>query len=270
MTIAPGGGVFGVSQDSGFALMNFRDDGTFWVGVPSIHEVHRYNTSFGFLATRAGNFPQEGQEASGGTLFTTVAEVLQQGWAQTYPARISGGGGGGGGGGQVQLVGQWNGHDHDYADVSGEGNYAYLGHVAAGGGVDIIDISDPANPVELARITSAQGGHNQVHNVFIDGNYLYEADTRTPSVKVFNVTNPAAPTFVRSITSPTGAPVHDITVVNGRLFTSVIGGPLIGGEGGTDIFDVSNVEVAAPLLGTFASDSYDAARGTDRPGDADG
>src|SRR5205085_8389747 len=43
-----------------------------------------------------------------------------------------------------------------------------------GGGVHIVDLSDPTNPRQITRITSAQGGYNNVHNVWIDGNYLYE------------------------------------------------------------------------------------------------
>ena len=69
-----------------------------------------------------------------------------------------------------------------------------------------------------------------------------------PDVHVFDISSPASPSFVRTITSPSGSAVHDVTALNGRLYTSVVGG-----VGSTDIFDVSNVAVTAPLLGSFDS-----------------
>ncbi len=182
-----------------------------------------------------------------------------------------------------------------WGDVWGDGDYAYLGHYSAdskvdivsltnlehlhvhtwvapvgglqfqdiqvhngigyfgsdnGGGTYIVDVTDPHNTVILSHISAAQGGHNQVHTLSVDGDFLYTADSRTPNVHVFNVANPAAPIYVRTITSPSGGPVHEITVKNGRMYTAVIDG-----TGHTDIFDVSNVAVAAPLLGTFVTGS---------------
>ena len=42
--------------------------------------------------------------------------------------------------------GQWDGFGGSYGDVWGDGNFAYIGHFGSSA-VDIIDISDPDNPV---------------------------------------------------------------------------------------------------------------------------
>lgn len=119
-------------------------------------------------------------------------------------------------------------------------------------GVHIVDLSNPGNPVKIAGIDSSIGGHPQVHTLFLDGDFLYTASHRNEfegrRVKVFDVSNPASPQFVRNIATTETERVHQITVRNGRLFTS-------GWDGHTDIFDVSDVAVSAPLLGTIESGS---------------
>jgi hypothetical protein len=117
-------------------------------------------------------------------------------------------------------------------------------------GVHIVSLANPFNPVRVAQITPAMGGHGQVHTLFLDGDYLYTASHRQNAegrrVKVFNISNPLSPQFVRSIQTTDPERIHQITVRNGRLFTS-------GWGGHTDIFDISNVASSAPLLGTILS-----------------
>src|SRR5262249_53721863 len=132
---------------------------------------------------------------------------------------------------------------HTYADGWAEGNYAYIGHYGNTSGVDIIDISspsnpvqvanfqgtggnneirdieiqngigyfssdsyssggifvvdvhNPANPVQLARIDPSNGGSQHVHTLSVDGDYLYEADSATSNIRVFNISNPSQPKF---------------------------------------------------------------------------
>lgn len=137
-------------------------------------------------------------------------------------------------------------------DVKVHDGYGYFSS-DAGGGIFIVDLANPYAPVEVARINQAlfpNQAHNLVHNVSLDGDYLYSVSSRGPHVYVYDISNPASPQYVRTLLSPSGQAIHDVTVKNGRLFTSVIFG-----VGTTDIFDVSNVAVEAPLLGTFHSES---------------
>jgi hypothetical protein len=207
----------------------------------------------------------------------------------------------------MTLVGQWNDHDHLYADVWAEeitrgrhkGTYAYLGHFGSQGGVDIIDITDPVNPtlastflgtggdneihdvkvqdgigffasdnpdsggvyvvdvsnpfapVQLARIDASNGGFDDVHNVFVEDGYLYEIDNGTTEVRVFDVTDPADPSFLRVIpgTSPGAShAIHDVTVKDGRLYTA---SPFVGRVGIYDIRNVGDLSNPVPLIGSF-------------------
>ncbi len=181
--------------------------------------------------------------------------------------------------------------DNRYADVWGEGNYAYLGSyigsgvmifdmtdpanpVLAGhynppaggrfqdvvviggigyfssendGGVHIVDVRDPAKPLLLSQILPAINGYPRVHELFVADGVLYEADSRTPRVKVFDVRNPAAPVFLRDIVTTDPRFIHNMTAINGRLYTSGWGGK-------TDIYDVRRILTEAPaLLGSVDS-----------------
>jgi len=230
-----------------------------------------------------------------------VAEVIPSGVVQTYP--------GVGSGDYLSLVGRWNdypvtgglvpqhgdkgpgGSGQIWADLWAEGDFVYLGHYSNDSTVDIIDISDPSNPVLAAKwvgpyenfpfadiqVTDGIGyfgsdyggtvflvdvsdpynpvtlgsatGHGAVHTLYVEGDYLYTATTRTPDVAVYDVSNPSNPVFLRSIVSPGGGAVHEITVRDGFLFMADIG------NGTVDIFDVSDVASGAPLIHTFDTGS---------------
>ncbi len=117
-----------------------------------------------------------------------------------------------------------------------------------GQGLHIVDISDPANPTLIKRVTSVQGGFNDIHNVSLDGDYVYQADNHNAAVKVLNISDPANPFFVRNIILNTpGEAVHDITVMNGRLYTSSKGSSTTTG-GTTNIYDITNIGTQDPLL----------------------
>jgi uncharacterized protein (TIGR03437 family) len=178
-----------------------------------------------------------------------------------------------------------------YADVWGEGNYAYLGSfngtgvmimdisnlsapvlvghydpplgarfqdvvVICGigyfssesdGGVHIVDVRDAANPRLLSQINTAQKGYPRVHELFVADGVLYEADGRTPTIKVFDVRNSVAPVFVRDLLTTDPRFIHNITALNGRLYTSGWGGK-------TDIYDVRKILTEPPaLLGSVES-----------------
>ena len=111
--------------------------------------------------------------------------------------------------------------------------YNGVGYFASdnGGGVHIVDVSDNSNPTLISQITSATGGYNSIHNITIAGNFLFEADSHTSTVKVFDISNTAAPTFVRDIVTTDPTFIHDVTAIGDRLYTSGFGGK-------TDIYDI--------------------------------
>ena len=128
-----------------------------------------------------------------------------------------------------------------------------IGYFASnlGGGVHIVDLSDPVHPKLLARLSNANGGYDSVHNVSVDNGLLYMPDyPRTPAVKVFDVTNPAAPVLVSTFQTTDSLFIQDLTAKDGRLYTS-------GWGGRTDIYDVTTIRSGSPvLLGSFVSGSH--------------
>ena len=75
-------------------------------------------------------------------------------------------------------------------DVSG--NYAYtVGNNAAGAGVTIIDVSNPANPVALKRVIDGQNNFNKLtgaSGIKISGRYLYVVAATDHALTIMDVT----------------------------------------------------------------------------------
>ncbi|MEE8450423.1 MAG: hypothetical protein V3R99_00865 [Thermoguttaceae bacterium] len=174
----------------------------------------------------------------------TVAEIQQNGWEQTFPA--------GAVPNPVQLVGNWNGHLHEYGDVWGEGNYAYLGHFDLAGGVDIIDISDPARPTLVTAWQGSAGG-NQIKDVKVRGGIGFFASDRGGGVYIVDLTDPAAPVELARITSAIGGfdSVHNVSIDGDYLYEADSRTPDV------HVFNISNPASPA-FVRTITSPSGDA------------
>lgn len=118
----------------------------------------------------------------------------------------------------------------------------------AGEGVHIVDLSEPSDPQFITRINSEQKGYDSVQNIFVSAGFLYLVSAGNSTIiKVFDVRVPATPDFVMDIESTDTSHVHDVTVLNGKLYSA--------GQGGaTDIFDVQVItDGQVTLLGSFSS-----------------
>ena len=202
----------------------------------------------------------------------------------------------------VTLIGQWDGFGGSYADVWGDGDFAYIGHqgdaainivdisdpanpigieyvlptpntsasaqdlktgdgllfIGLGGGgvsVHIVDVRDPANPVGLVDIDIS--GFTSVHNVFYDNGWLYMVDSGTTRIAIIDLTGfdpdnpPMSPiTKTKWVMQDVGTSfVHDITVVDGRLYVCAW-------DSGLWIYDASNVANEIPsCLGSTPGES---------------
>jgi uncharacterized protein (TIGR03437 family) len=140
----------------------------------------------------------------------------------------------------------------DVMVINGIGYFSSDGRLSgeARGGVHIVDVRNPATPVLLSQITPTQRGFLNVHELFVtpDG-ALYEADSRTNMIKIFDVRNPRVPAHLWDVQTTDTRFIHAVIAVNGRLFTSGFGGR-------TDIYDVRNVFTQMPqLLGSVDSDT---------------
>jgi choice-of-anchor B domain-containing protein len=118
-----------------------------------------------------------------------------------------------------------------------------------GDGLHVVDLSNPATPTLITKVTSAEDGFDSIHNISIFGNRLYQTSGGGTTVKVFDITDPNTPTFVRNITTSVSG-LHDITALGDRLYTSSFGGS-------TEIYDISSMSasVAPTLLGSISSGS---------------
>jgi len=83
----------------------------------------------------------------------------------------------------VRCVGRWL-YGPAYAVVV-QGDYTYLG---SGGGIYILDISDPTSPTKVAEIATP----GVVWGLFVDNPRLYVADERA-GLRIINVADPANP-----------------------------------------------------------------------------
>jgi len=140
------------------------------------------------------------------------------------------------------------------------GNRGYFGSGTGNGGVHIVDLTNPRSPVLLGVVDSTHGNaHNLIHemvvfsqngNTFLIENFNSLSSTRV--LKIINVTNPAAPVFVRDLLPTEPQWVHAMVVKGNRLFTSGWGNST--SRGRTEIYDISNITTQAPTLLGFISD----------------
>jgi len=138
------------------------------------------------------------------------------------------------------------------------GNRGYFGS-GNGGGVHIVDLTNPAAPTLLGTVNSTNGsGHNSIHEMMVftqnGATYLIENFNGFSNkiIKVINVTNPAAPVFVRDINPTEVTWVHAMHIRGNRMFTSGWGNSTTRGR--TEIYDISNIGTQAPTLLGFIQD----------------
>lgn len=137
-------------------------------------------------------------------------------------------------------------------------NILYLGSWGGSGngsGLHILSLANPALPVLLSRITknsagTVTNGFSDVHTLWVERNYLYEAahNAGIVSVKVFDISNPALPVYLSDIVTTNTTKVHQMTVgmkgTNVILYTSGWGGfdnGNLNSYGQTDMWDVNHI-----------------------------
>ncbi|HEY3393427.1 MAG TPA: dockerin type I domain-containing protein [Lacipirellulaceae bacterium] len=152
---------------------------------------------------------------------------------------------------EPQFVTMYAGNEMEDVEVhNGVGFFGSDVSTTSGTGVDIVDLSNPANPVRLNRVNALDGGHNKVHTLTVSKGFLYTSDNATDVVKIFNVATPSSPQFVKSLVlgAPQDVASHEVVVSNDRLYVASKQNNTEGLEccGWTHIFDVANP--AQPVL----------------------
>lgn len=153
------------------------------------------------------------------------------------------------------LVSRYNpGNSQQFLEAVIVGNRGYFGS-GNGGGVHIVDLTNPALPQLLGVINAANGnGFASIHEMVIWGDYLIEnANTLSiKSIKVINISDPAAAVFVRDINPTETRWVHAMHIRGNRMFTSGWGSST--NRGRTEIYDITNIGAQTPTLLGFVED----------------
>lgn len=136
------------------------------------------------------------------------------------------------------------------------GNRGYFGSGTGGGGVHIVDLTNPYSPVFLGAVNSsvcAVGGspcaYTSIHEMMVfdqgGSRYLLENSNVTSSreLRIINVTNPSAPVFTRSFLSSDGGWVHAMHIRGNKLYLSGFVS-----SSRVDIYDMANLATQAPVL----------------------
>jgi hypothetical protein len=102
--------------------------------------------------------------------------------------------------GADELNGVWS--------IAISGNYAYVtgygvDFSGSDGGVQILDVSDPTNPVGVGSITDGESGADDLAgaiSIAVSGNYAYVASSIDDGVQILDISDPTNPIGVGSIT----------------------------------------------------------------------
>ncbi len=154
-----------------------------------------------------------------------------------------------------KLSARYNpGDNQQFLEAIVVGTRGYFGS-GNGGGVHIVDLTDPVNPKLLGIVDSNNGnGHNSIHEMLVWGNYLIENFNGFSSkiIKVINISNPANPVFIRDINPTEVNWVHAMHIRGNRMFTS--GWGTSNARARTEIYDITNISTQAPTLLGFIED----------------
>jgi choice-of-anchor B domain-containing protein len=128
-----------------------------------------------------------------------------------------------------------------WRDIRTFGSYAYV-VTEGGGGMQILDLSDPANPAFVRTFRPSGVSWGNTHNVSVDleTGMLYAVGTAR-GTHIFDLN--ANPTDPRHVTSYTAEYVHDLQVKAGRAYLSEINRNVL------RVLDVTNL----PALPTLAA-----------------
>ncbi|MEM6640810.1 MAG: hypothetical protein AAF610_13015 [Pseudomonadota bacterium] len=114
----------------------------------------------------------------------------------------------------IGLVGRYD-QANNYADIWGEGNFAYLARFGVNE-INIVDISNPAAPTLAATYDSGVGGAS-AQDVKVQNGLMYVGlENTTPGAQIVDVRDPFMPIKLTDITVRTA--VHNVFIDNGWLY----------------------------------------------------
>lgn len=131
----------------------------------------------------------------------------------------------------LTLIGAYNPPNHELLDIEIAGDYAY---VPGGlGGLNILDVSNPAMPVAVASYQIAECNWGRTYAWTVDGSYAYGCG-RECGIWILDVSDPAQPVGVGSYENVSKAYEHAVAT-GGYLFAAAH-------TDGIEVIDVSAPE----------------------------
>lgn len=121
-------------------------------------------------------------------------------------------------------------------------------------GVVVIDVTEPASPVDVIAFPLPEAGGNRVavHTLFIEGTRAYAANLDIGGIDIYDVANPAAPRplgryILPAVVEQGAGFVHDLFVGDGRVYLNYW-------QHGMVVIDALAEPASPTLLGAF--DAY--------------
>ncbi|MFQ5462059.1 MAG: immunoglobulin domain-containing protein [Phycisphaerae bacterium] len=154
----------------------------------------------------------------------------------------------------ASLVGQWSGYTGEYADVWGDGNFAYVGSFTLGDGmqarVHILNISDPANPTLASTyFLPSPNEFRSPQDVKVGDGFLFIGleSGGADLVEIVDVRNPSAPVHVTTLQLAGFNSCHDVFYDQGFLYVVDSATPRV------IIYDLRTLNPDSPPPGPIAT-----------------
>jgi hypothetical protein len=112
---------------------------------------------------------------------------------------------------------------HLATDMVVSGEYAYMARGM--GGIEVLDISDPATPIVAQTIETS----DSAQGLAVSGSYLYEAD-RLGGLNIIDISDPLSPSIVASVAVPDWA--MDVEISGAHAY--------VASDSGLQVIDISN------------------------------
>jgi hypothetical protein len=114
-------------------------------------------------------------------------------------------------------LGSGSGYGHTCWSVSYQAPYAYVG--TGTGGLHVVDLTDPTEPVLLNSLSTAQLGGVPIHNVHVVGNLLVATRSQSGAGYVtVDISNPATPTLITADSSTNVPSIYSAHLNGNRLY----------------------------------------------------
>ena len=131
------------------------------------------------------------------------------------------------------------------------GSYAYVASIYTDS-LTVIDISNPAAPVQVGTVSTAD--LEGAASVAVSGGYAYVAGSYANSLTIIDISNPAAPAQVGTISSPDIELARVVVVSGGNAYVAS------SAVGSLTVIDISN-PAAPPQVGTISTADLEGAFG---------